>query len=209
MKDLTHSGWRHSRARIAACGALALACLMFSSTLFGDQKWFSYKQAFELSGQVGIGANPVAGIIVLRPEQEQPFLSRVLLQTLQDYHFSVSALSADPRVPMVPQKPYETDVVPMSDDSIKEYNQKATNQTAVSLDVNYGLQYRIRYEINTDRDRFFYIQMEPVLYFRGAASAKWREYKKPYVGDYFAEKLNQTLKDNFQKIKPGEELQPH
>jgi hypothetical protein len=175
--------------------------------VFGDKKGFSFKQPFVLSGQAGIGANPVEGMLVLKPNQEQSFLSRVLLQTLQESHFSLTARLPDPRVPLLPQKSYETDVVPVSEDVLKEYNGKVKSEVMLSLDVNYGLQYRLRYEINTERDRYFYIQLEPILYFRGAASTKWREYKKPYAGDYFADKLTSILKDNFTKIKPGEELQ--
>lgn len=188
---------------------VTVAVLLWSEVTMAtppDGKRYEYKQAFVLSDESGIGPNPVEGMLVLAADQERPFISRVLLQTLQEWGFSLPRSTSAPDQPLVPQQSYKTDIVPLSDAVVDDYNQKSPDNLRVDKTLTFGLQFEVRYTINVDRDRFFFIQLECLLYVKGAASTKWRDYKGSYSGDYFAARFTNGLRKNFTVTKPGQEL---
>jgi hypothetical protein len=162
-------------------------------------KHYTYKEPFSLT-EKGIGSNPIDQQLVLNAEDEEPFVSRVLLQTIQGFHLSVADRPANAVEPLVPKREYKTDIAPLSEDNLRNYN--AANNGTLLLDptLEYGWQYALSYEIHIDRDRYFFIEMKPKLYFKGAASSAWREYKRDYSGDFFAALLSDALKNNFKAL---------
>lgn len=186
---------------------ITLIVLLWSPAAAQHQKRYTYKEPFSLT-EKGIGSNPIEGQLVLNAEDEEPFISRVLLQTIQGFHMSVADRPANALEPMLPKREYKTDIAPLSEDNLRSYN--AANGATLSLDstLEYGWQYALSYEIHTERDRYFFIEIKPKLYFKGAASSAWREYKRDYSGDFFAALLNDALKNNF-KALAREKPAPH
>jgi hypothetical protein len=174
---------------------LALAAIACSAS--AARHPFTYKQPFSLEG-TGVGPNPVQGELVLKREDEEPFVSRVLLQAIQAFHhLSIPERPQTAAEPLLPHRDYKTDIAPLADDDVRQYN--AANPPPLALDSTllYALQFGIRYEIQVDRQRVFFIQIEPFLYAKGSAAPTWRPYKRAYSGDFFAGRLIEALKSNF------------
>lgn len=186
--------------------AIAIA-LLWAPAAAQRSQGFTYKEPFSLT-EKGIGSNPIEGQLVLNAEDEEAAVSRVLLQTIQGFHLSVVERATDTAEPLLPKHEYKTDVAPLSEDNLRSYN--AANNGILSLDptLEYAWQNVFHYEIHIERDRYFFIVNNPKLYFKGAASSAWREYKRNYSGDFFAALLNDALKNNF-KALAQEKRTPH
>src|SRR5579864_2524405 len=166
---------------------LIIALILCPIGQAGDKR-VTYKQPFSLQDR-GIGSNPVEGELVLRAEEEQPFVSRALLHTLQEFQLSVADRSQNAAEPLLPRHDYKTDVAPIGDEDVRKYNAVHTGPLALDSSLNFGLQYEVRYEIQVERDRFFFFQIESTLYARGAATSSWRQYKGSYSGNFFANRF--------------------
>ena len=192
------------RRLAAAIGLLAAMC--------GPQGWagekrFTYKEPFSLQER-GIGANPIEGQLTLDARDEEPVVSRVLLQTIQGFHLSIPERPPNAAEPLLPKRDYKTDMAPLSDEEVRKYNASETGKLVLDGTLEYALQYVVSYEIHVERDRYFFIEIKPKLYFKGAASSEWREYKREYSGDYFASVLMDALKGNF-KMAARSTQPPH
>lgn len=139
-----------------AAGSIFPLVLVLASSPAGlvREKTFTYKQPFSLQG-IGVGPNPVQGELVLKAEDEEPFVSRVLLQTIQGFHLSLPDRPQNATEPLLPRRDYKTDMVPLSDEEVRMYNAAIAPQLALDRTLNYALQYGIRYEIHVERERYF------------------------------------------------------
>jgi hypothetical protein len=187
------------RSRVSILVCCAMVSFLASDALYAgpsDHRIFTIKQPFTIAGERGIGANPVLGVLMINAREEQTVASRVLLRTIQSLQLSVVNPSgvADP---LLPKHEYSTDVLPLLDQDVESYNKSAPDTMRLDTSAYYGLQFKIRYEIRTERDRYFYFELSPILEHRGAASSQWHEYRKVYSGEYFANRFERSLKDNF------------
>ena len=144
----------------------------------------------------GVGSNPVMNVIALKPNEEDQFVSRTLLETLQQLQYSVVRHDLSATTPLAPNQTHETDIVPLSRDLIS--NHDAENpRLGLGTDVIYGLRYRVKYAVDTrPRSRSFVIDVTPVMYRRGAASSTWRDYNSAYSSEFFARRLIQQVTKN-------------
>lgn len=179
--------------------AILLLALTFCSEAIGGEKRVTFKQPFSLQ-EKGIGANPIEGQLVLNAQDEEPVVSRMLLETIQGFHLSVLDRDQNAAEPLLPKHEYKTDIAPIRDESIRSYNASNSGSLALDPTLEYGWQYTLSYEIHVERDRYFFIEMKPKLYFKGAASSTWREYKRDYSGDFFGAILSDALKDKFKTL---------
>lgn len=175
------------------CSAVVvLAAVVATADIAGQKKAVRMSQPFTYDSR-GVGDNPVSHVIVLKPKEEGQFISRTLLGALQQMQFSVPKHVLSASTPLAPARWHETDTVPLARDVIARHDQ-AYPQFRLGADVIYGLQYRVRYEVDTKpRTRSFVIDVTPVIYRRGAASSKWHDIKPDYSSDFFAARLIQQI----------------
>lgn len=201
------SNVRLRNAQGAVAGLILLIAVSACTMALAGNKRITVKQPFSLQGQ-GIGSNPVESELVLSAQDEEPFVSRVLLHTIQGFELSVVDRPQDTTEPLLPKHDYKTDIAPLTDEDIRKYNSVNSGELALDPSVNFGLQYGVSYVIQVDRDRFFAVEIESVLYARGAATTKWHKYNGSYSGEFFANRFAAALKTNF-KTPVQETTSPH
>jgi hypothetical protein len=184
-----------------------LLCVAVATWAQRGEKRVTFKQPFSLQ-EKGIGANPIEGQLVLNAQDEEPVVSRALLETIQGFHLSVLDRAQNAAEPLLPKHEYKTDIAPITDESIRSYNASNSGSLALDPTLEYGWQYILNYEIHVERDRYFFIEMKPKLYFKGAASSTWREYKRDYSGDFFGAMLSDALKGKFKAMAESKRA-PH
>src|SRR4051812_47754643 len=165
-----------------------LVVVTASPGVSGQKKTVRMSQEFTYDSR-GVGSNPVLNSIALKPNEEDQFVSRTLLDALQQLQFSVAKHDLSATTPLAPNQTHETDIVPLSPELIASHD-AANPRLGLGADVIYGLQYRVKYVVDTrPRTRSFVIDVTPVMYRRGAASSKWRDYNSDYSSDFFAQQL--------------------
>jgi hypothetical protein len=179
---------------------VVLAVVMASRGVSGQKKTVRMSQEFTYDGR-GVGPNPVLNSIALKPNEEDRFVSRSLLDALQQLQFSVAKHDLSATIPLAPNQTHETDIVPLSRDLIASHD-AANPRLGLGTDVIYGLQYRVQYAVDTrPRTRSFVIDVTPVVYRRGAASSRWRDYNSDYSSDFFAQRLIQQVSKNLSEAQ--------
>jgi hypothetical protein len=144
----------------------------------------------------GVGSNPVDTILRLKPGTERSLVSWAVLDALQRMDFSVGGRSGEQ---LQPDKSYTTDIVTLGDDWVASHDRASPN-LQLWKEVVYGLQYKIRYRIDSNpRDRRLVCEVIPVLYQRGAATTRWHQYSREYSGRFFAERLLSQVEQNLQQ----------
>jgi hypothetical protein len=188
------------RMSAARSTLVILAVVMASDGVSGQRKTVRMSQEFTYDSR-GIGSNPVLNVIALKPNEEDQFVSKTLLEALQQMQFSVAKHDLSATTPLAPNRMHETDIVPLSRDLITSHD-TANPRLGLGVDVIYGLQYRVKYVVDTrPRTRSFVIDVTPVMYRRGAASSKWRDYNSDYSSDFFAQQLIQQVSRNLSRAQ--------
>lgn len=207
MRARISNGRSDDRQGAIACLILLVVMFCLCPTALAGNKKITVQQPFSLQGE-GIGGNPVETELMLSAQDEEPFVSRVLLHTIQGFQLSVVDRPQDTAEPLLPKHDYKTDIAPLTDEDIRKYNAVNSGELGLDPSLNFGLQYGISYAIQIDRNRFFAIEIESVLYAKGAATTKWRKYNGSYAGDFFANRFADALKNNF-KTSVQDTKSPH
>jgi hypothetical protein len=125
--------------------------------------------------------------------------SKALLQTPEQKPLAVLGKTSEP---LLPKRDYTTDIVPLSDQDVLAYN----NQTPEALHLDpahqFGIQFKLNFDIQISRDRFLRFGITPYLYVRDTASSEWRLIGTPYSGEYFARSFENALEANLVQKPP-------
>ena len=181
-------------------GARLALILQFSILLAGQNRNGSnrttFSQPFALPTN-GIGPNPIQNALIISAADELPVISRVLLDSFQNLQFSVADKGPDLAAPLTPNHTYKTDRVPISRDQVAAYNHAFPN-LRLDESVLYSLQYSFKFQVQVNHDeRIFFIEMDPELYERGAATPAWHASNRSYAGSFFTDELKKRLAASF------------
>src|SRR5437879_4985736 len=84
---------------LAAISLVTMVLLQGRPSVYGllasDPQRYTFQEPFALKGEKGVGPNPVEGMLLLRAQDEKPFVSRVLLETIQELQLSLPIHSSN------------------------------------------------------------------------------------------------------------------
>ena len=178
---------------------VSLALAIFISLLGGcaSQHPVNLSIPFRYEG-LGAGANDVRNEIVLPVDRESTFISRAIVNALQELEFSVVEPDVELGSPLPQGKQFTTDTVPIRAAVIADHN--IQHEGEMSLPPRfYSLRYHGAYRL-VDRDLVFELTAE--LYERAAATTS-RLYTKSYSANFFIAPLGNAIKAKLQLLGDG------
>jgi hypothetical protein len=173
--------------------ALIVVGCMLAPHTFAQQKKDSFRVSFTY-GIKGLSGGSTFDRVVLVKGMEARDATIALIRAVQDLDFSI--VGADPSDPLSQGGDHNTDIVPIPDSILAEY-QGSKDAIAVPNDRRYGLQYTLNYKVEGKALEF---NVKAILFQRGSASAEWMLYRPPYSSKYFYDRLHAKILDELGRL---------
>lgn len=140
---------------------------------------------------IGIGSQPVAGVLVLDEGSEPDLISKSLIAAFQRLELSVVNPPLGPADRLLPGREWTTDTAPIAQAVVDKHN-GAAPLLKLASDKYYGIQYTGQYAIGREELRF---TVRALLHERGSLSDFKRYPGEMYSAVFFADLLKQAIRE--------------